>query len=396
MGEASDPFWLAAADHIAASKIAAAKVFAPSGFPAVLPGCSTPPDAPDFADLDAVILHKGRLEQVPPEILAPALDALTTVFANEVFMVLARGGDPVPADNPHAMTRTALLTEALRASRRQPATPMLAQRPARMAATYVGQRRVLLETAFGHLMLVDGADTAIAPHLIRDGVFDRNLTALIGGLLMPGMTFIDIGANLGTYTLIAAQAVGEQGRVIAMEPSPAIAALLLENVTLNGLAARCEVLGLAVGDHDGTAILHEFAMRQGSNTLLPHVADAARAEYREAITARTVPLRTLDGIVAERAPDRIDCIKIDVEGFEPQVLTGASAALARFRPQLIVEWHSAFFAGRAGAARALHDLLTGALGYTLHRIELHGATRAVTLDDLMALGHSDLLARPAR
>jgi FkbM family methyltransferase len=244
-------------------------------------------------------------------------------------------------------------------------------------------------------MLANGGDTAIVPHLLRDGWFDGNLTNAIIGALQPGMTFIDIGANFGTYTLIGAHAVGDEGQVIAIEPSPAIAALLRENVIMNGFAERCHVLPCALGDCEGTATLHEFATRQGSNTLLPQIADIARAEYDETITARTVPLRTLDAIIAECAPDRIDLIKIDVEGFEEQVLEGGRQMLARHRPKLIMEWHNGFFADRPAAARALHALLTEALGYRLHRIEPGARTRAVTFEELLQHGHSDLLAEPA-
>lgn len=394
MGEAFDPFWQAAAHSVAALGLAAEKVYAPAGFAPLLPGCLTASDTPDFGDLAAVIIHKGRLEDVPPDIFMGAIDHLAVTFANEVFLVFARTGPPTSPDNPHLMTRGALVAAALQASHRKHAKPAPLGRTGRMPATYVGAGRVLLETAFGHLMLVDGADTAIVPHLVRDGLFDRNLTALIGAILSPGMIFIDIGANIGTYTLIGAARVGERGRVIAIEPSPRLAGLVFENVTMNGFAARCDVLRCGAGAHNGTATLYEFATRQGSNTLLQRVADTAHAEYGEAITPCAVEIRTLDSIVANLTPERLDCIKIDVEGFEQQVLAGARDTIMRFRPRVILEWHSAFFSGREDEARALHDLLTGPLGYALHRIEAEGATRAVTLDELMKLGHSDVLAEP--
>ncbi len=394
MAEGFDPFWQAAADHAAALGAPAASIFAPNGFEPLLPGCRNLDNPPAIADCNVVILHKGRLGEVPADLLIGALGAMPVSFANEVFLVLSRGGDDVARDNPHVMPREAVLAAALRASQRT-ATAPAKNRSARMPATYMGQGRVLLETAFGHLMLVDGRDTAIVPHLIRDGWFDRNLTTAISARLKPGMTFVDIGANFGTYTLIGAGLVGEQGRVIAIEPAPAIAALLFESITMNGFAARTDLLRCAVGADNGTATLHEFATRQGSNTLLLAIADAAHADYGETITAREVPCRTLDAIVADLTPERIELVKIDVEGFEHAVLTGARDTLARFRPTLILEWHTGFFAGRDDAARSLHDLLTGELGYRLHRIEGDGTTRPVTFDDLMALGHSDLVAEPA-
>jgi FkbM family methyltransferase len=388
-----DPYWRACADHVAALGLPRDAVLAPSGFEALLPGCRTPQTAHLAAPPRALVLHKGRLDEVPSAILLAALDNLAPSFANEVFMVLAEGGGDLPEpERRHVFGREALLVAALAAHERKAAVPARAASP-RMAATYVGQGRVLLETIFGHLMLVDGGDTAIVPHLIRDGYFDRSLTNVIGMLLAPGMSFIDIGANCGTYTVIGADKVGPQGRVIAIEASPRLAGLLHETVAMNGFAERCEVLRCAAGAETGMVVLHEFANRKGNSTLLPHIAETAREHHGEAVTSVEVPCRPLDAIIAERSVERIDLVKIDVEGFEREVLLGARETLARFRPKLIVEWHNAFFDGRPGAARALYDLLTDQLGYRLHRIEQGATWRPVTFEDL-SHGHSDLLCEP--
>lgn len=391
MTEINDPYWQAAAAHIRELDVAPDKVLAPDGFSELVPGCRTADDASGMDDIAAVIMHKGRLEQVPPALLVEASASFSATFANEVFVVLSRSGEPVAPDNPHVIDRAELLARALLAHTSAAADPA---RGGRMPATAMGNGRVLLETAFGHLMLVDGGDTAIVPHLIRDGWFDRTLTDTIRQLLRPGMTFIDIGANFGTYTLIGAERVGEAGRVIAIEPAAAIAALLFENAGLNGFASRAEVLRCALGEAEGTLTLYEFATRQGSNTMLASVADDARTQFGEAIVTREVACRTLDSIAAEQGLDRIDLIKIDVEGFEDKVLAGGQATLLRYRPKLILEWHSSFFDGRADAARAQHELLTGMLGYRLKRIEVDGSTRDVGLDELMSLEHSDLIAEP--
>ncbi len=386
-----DPFWQAAAAHVAGLGLPARAVFAPAGFEALLPGCRTRHSPPDGEAPRAVVLHKGRLDEVPSAILLPALDRLAPTFANEVFMVLADTGEPLAAGSRHVFARDVVLAAALAAHERRAAAPPA---PTRMPATYMGQGRVLLETAFGHLMLVDGGDTAIVPHLIRHGWFDRNLTNLIGSLLAPGMTFIDIGANCGTYTIFGAGKVGPQGRVIAVEASPRIAALLYESVVMNGLYGHCEVLPCAAGAEAGRVVLHQFANRQGGNTLLPHIAERAFERQGDTVTAVEIECRPLDAIIAERRLARIDLVKIDVEGFEHEVLLGARETLARYRPKLIVEWHNAFFDGRPEAARALYGLLTGELGYRLHRIEPGATTRPVTFEEL-ARGHSDLLCEPS-
>ncbi|MBA3862674.1 MAG: hypothetical protein C0517_01865 [Erythrobacter sp.] len=393
MVSSNDPFWQAAATHVKALGLPAAIVFAPAGFEDLLPGCRTVQDPSAPAMPAAIIVHKGRLEEVPSAILMPALDRYAASFANEVFIVFSQDGAPVGADSPHLMRREALLVAALEAYERKAAAPV-EPAPVRMPATYVGQGRVLLETAFGHLMLVGGGDTAIVPHLIRDGWFDRNLTDVISGLLAPGMTFIDIGANYGTYTIFGASRVGEHGRVIAIEAAPTIASLLYESVLMNGFGHHCEVLRCAAGAQAGTVVLHQFATRQGGNTILPDVAERARALYGENVVAAEVECRTLDSIVAERNLRQIDLIKIDVEGFEREVVLGGRETLLTYRPRMIIEWHNTFFEGRPETARSLYTLLTEELGYRLHRIEPGATTCAVTFDDLQH-GHADLLAEPA-
>ena len=398
-----DPYWRAAAEHVLSLAIDTRKVAAPWEFEPLLPGCVPWSRSPGLDQIDAMIVHKGRLAEVARPLLAQAFESFVASFANEVFVVLSRTGTPVPQDNQH-LNRDALLAQAMRhpevpaaAQGVAPAdAPVLPTRQARMAATYVGEGRVLIETAFGHLMLVDGRDTAIAPHLIRDGWFDRNVTLALGSHLRPGMVFMDVGANFGTYSLVAAACVGDSGRVIAVEPAPALADLAFENLTMNGFGSRSEVLRYALADSDGTQILYEFRTRQGSNTLHQHVADAAREKYGEAIHTREVPCRTLDGVVRDLALAQIDLVKIDVEGFEYQVLSGAQAMLRENRPKILLEWHSDFFAGRLEDAHALHHMLTEEFAYRLHRIGSEGAMQPVDFDALMDMGHSDVLALPAQ
>lgn len=392
MASIYDPLWQAPADHVAALGVPANAVFAGLEFEALLPGCRTidSPPAPDFPA--AFVLHKGLLDEVPSALLLAALDRYVVSFANEVFMVLSQSGAPVGPDNPHVFPREVLLRAAIEAHERKAKTTPPMERK-RMPAVYMGQGRVLLESAYGHLMLVSGGDTTIVPHLIRDGFFDLNLTKVIDSMLSPGMTFIDIGANCGTYTIYGSGKVGSEGRVIAIEAAPAISALLQESVAMNGFEHRCDVLRCAAGAQPGTLVLHTLTSHQGGNTMLPEIAEAAREQLGETIIKVEIPCRTLDDIVAERNLDRIDLIKIDVEGFEHEVLLGGRATLMRYRPKLVIEWHNAFFDKRPGSAQVLYDLLTVELGYGLHRVEPDATTTPVVLDDLRH-GHSDLVAVP--
>ena len=173
--------------------------------------------------------------------------------------------------------------------------------------------------------------------------------------LSPGGVAIDVGANLGEWAVPLARRVGPSGRVLAIEPAPRAATAVDKTLVANALA-QAEVIRCAVGDHDGTV---EFAAPIVTSVRI----DTGTARIGPAAAgheALTVVSRTLDSLAAERRLDRIDLIKIDVEGAERQVLDGARASIARFRPVLVLETgHEA-----DGDRRAIHDLL-GGFGYRM-------------------------------
>lgn len=185
--------------------------------------------------------------------------------------------------------------------------------------------------------------------------------------LAPGGIAIDIGANLGEWTLPFARAVGAAGRVLAIEPAPRNAEALARTLAANALD-RVELVSCAIGDDDGTvdfAVPLVTSVRNDTGTA--HVG-SAEAGYE---TLR-VAMRRLDRLVAERGWEPVDIIKIDVEGHERRVLDGAAQTLARFRPVLVIETGH-----EAGDDRAvIHDRLA-ALGYRLLGILLdHGMADA--------------------
>jgi FkbM family methyltransferase len=173
--------------------------------------------------------------------------------------------------------------------------------------------------------------------------------------LGPGGVVIDAGANLGEWAVPLARRVGPAGRVLAIEPAPCAVAALDKTLVANALA-QAEVIRCAVGDHDGTV---EFAVPIVTSVRV----DTGTARIGPAAAgheALMVVSRSLDSLAAERRLERIDLIKIDVEGHERQVLDGARASLARFRPVLVLETgHEA-----DDDRQAIHDLL-GGLGYRM-------------------------------
>ena len=185
--------------------------------------------------------------------------------------------------------------------------------------------------------------------------------------LRPGAVAIDIGASLGEWTIPLARAVGAGGQVLACEPAPVAATALEATLGANALR-QAEVIRCAVGDHDDSA---EFSVP---------VITSARTDTGTARIGAAGPghktlnvrLSSLDSLAAERSLERVDLIKIDVEGHERQVLDGADATISRCRPALVIETgHEA-----EGDRREIHDRLRG-LSYRMLGILLdHGMAEA--------------------
>src|SRR5208282_1503184 len=156
------------------------------------------------------------------------------------------------------------------------------------------------------------------------GAYEPAKYALIRRHLRPGMTFIDVGANKGDFTLLAARLSGNSGMVISIEPEPENHSILQRSIELNGYT-NIRILHIALSDHDGTANL-QIGSTSGSHTLSPEV---------KGLRTLAVPIKPLDGVVAEQQVGSVDMIKIDVQGMELAVLCGASETL-RANPGIIL------------------------------------------------------------
>ena len=151
----------------------------------------------------------------------------------------------------------------------------------------------------------------------------------------PGDVFLDVGANVGWYTLHVARMVGPEGLVLAVEPSPDSFAVLKENIKLNHLS-NVTALNLAAWDRDADLdlILATICI---ADTVKQAWADPAEAWFRKPRGTVRVPARPLDDVLKDQEVTRLDWVKIDVEGAEAEVLRGLRKALMRFHPRILVE-----------------------------------------------------------
>lgn len=187
---------------------------------------------------------------------------------------------------------------------------------AQRVAVPCGKDSLLVRSSVGYV-LCPRSDSALLSVLLEAGELEPGIRKLIQRALVSGDFFIDIGANIGLHTIAAARAVGPTGRVLAFEPHPQTADLLKQTIWLNGLSSFVEVFDVALGDQR-TRLKLNIGRTSGHHSLLNLEQDG---------TGQTVDVcvQTLDEIVAGRKFSGL--VKIDVEGFELNVLEGMQATL---------------------------------------------------------------------
>ncbi len=160
------------------------------------------------------------------------------------------------------------------------------------------------------------------------GWYEENTVRNLSRFLRPGMTFVDVGANVGQYSLFANRHVGETGKVFAFEPSPRALKFLRENIVLNR-AERIVVEEMALSDIPGSASLK--VPRSPDNVGLASLWAGNPAD----VDSVSVSVTTLDEYFGSRGLS-IDVLKLDAECAEAHVLRGAASLLKPGRPMVVV------------------------------------------------------------
>lgn len=221
-----------------------------------------------------------------------------------------------------------------------------------------------------------GVDRAI----LDDGVFEPHSTAWVERLVGAGDVAVDVGANLGYYTVRLSRLVGPRGRVHAFEPSPRYRPRLVDHLRRNGCEANVNVSEFALSDREGEERLFGDAV----SASMHWVHDARRPAVEE-----TIKLTTLDAYARAAGLARLDFVKVDIDGHEPRFLAGAAETLRRFRPVLLMEFAQLNLLTAGSDVDQLAAQLD-ALGYTLYseRTGEPYTSRTTFLVDVMNCAHT--------
>ena len=202
----------------------------------------------------------------------------------------------------------------------------------------------------------------LGQRIATEGSYDPESASLLGRLLKPGDTYLDIGANEGCLCVPAAKLVGPSGRVIAIEPQARLQEVLKRNFALNG--CKVEILSVAVTDHAGTEQLH---LTQDTNNGATGLATHTRYE----LPGQTVPVTTLSELFTRLAlPDSV-IVKMDIEGFEHEAILGSPELFKSKRIRaILLELHGPYISNRGLDPEAVPRFLS-ACGYS-HLSGSHG------------------------
>lgn len=210
---------------------------------------------------------------------------------------------------------------------------------------YLGDLNVRIDTSFS------------IERQMLSGTYDPDSCQVIRRFVREGSICFDIGANVGALALAMAQRAGAQGRVFAFEPGPSTFQKLQENISLNeGLSKVVLPVNLGVADTPGHLFWNEDPDNPGNAWLLRP-------------TGTKVSVITVDDFCVQEQLQRLDFVKIDVEGMEYEVLRGGVESWRRFRPVIYFETRRGYEKERGlPLFQRIEDLLTG-LGYELFRFE---------------------------
>jgi FkbM family methyltransferase len=197
----------------------------------------------------------------------------------------------------------------------------------RLLGTAQNTKNVTVTDRFGNTFLVPSLRDPIAFYLVIDGMYEPWTTRFLLQSLKKGQVFVDVGANIGAFAILAARHVGDAGRVLAIEASAQIWPYLEYNMQINQ-AKNLQIEHYALLDSDGLTLPFYNAPAEhfGMGSLAP--------QFNE--SGQTVTTRCLDNVLESVHINRVDVLKVDVEGFEMLVFRGGEKLLTSQSPPLII------------------------------------------------------------
>jgi FkbM family methyltransferase len=231
------------------------------------------------------------------------------------------------------------------------------------------------ESSFSYVLFDENITLAVQPSLksivtgvlLAEGDWFEQEMEFWRNWLMPGMTVIDVGANVGVYTFSAAKRVGKEGKVIAIEPFSKCVGCLHETSQINAME-WVSIYEAAASDRDGSIRLSIQGASELNEVIMDDTEILPSAQYAQ------VQCLTLDSLVEQEQLQKVHFLKLDAEGHEISVLRGCEKLLSKFSPIILYE----NIAGEQGSNLAVREFLQQR-GYRLFAYQAH-VQKLIALD----------------
>jgi len=199
-----------------------------------------------------------------------------------------------------------------------------------MFGIYIGNDTMLVKTTYGGLLSISAKDRSLMPTLVTTGAIEHPLTQYFRKQIRPGQTIVDIGANIGYFTILAAQLVGEQGKVIGLEANPSVYTYVKDNVQMNWVTPQTELHNLAAYSDKTSINFFVSSTYQGDSSINSNLD----VELEE-IEVNTI---TIDELL--QSVKKVDLLKIDIEGGEYHAFLGMKQSIVDKKIRAIAfEWN---------------------------------------------------------
>lgn len=237
---------------------------------------------------------------------------------------------------------------------------------------------ILCKVLGKYLMWVDANDEGLAPHLVLQGYWEMWVTQALARHTKSNTTALDIGANVGYYTLLLADAVGEGGKVYAFEPNKRLAKLVRKSANINGFRSRVIVSEIAVSDRDAASVGFAIPKADPKNAGLAISPEAIRAfeERHDVVEVINCAQSSVDSLELAN----IGTVKIDVEGAEYSVWSGMKQTIKR-SPEIMIAMEAN--ASRGYDMKQFYDEMLTLFSKVRH-IDFDGSIRPLTIEMLVS------------
>lgn len=217
----------------------------------------------------------------------------------------------------------------------------------------------LCHTVLGFDLYIDASDPGAVTEVLRArGIWEPQETAFVQDHVKPGMGFLDVGANVGYYTALAARLVGQTGRVIALEPEPNLCAILRRNAELAAPCAPVTIIEAAAGHEAGRGQMHLSPGNHGDHRMF-------RVPGHEPRDTIAVPVGRIDDLINGA---RVDFVKMDIQGCELNALLGMPFTLGQYPVLMLEYWREGLTTASGPDAPAQLPALLRGIGYDLYRL----------------------------